>query len=265
MGKITVKVKLHAKKPLRFLPLCEQISTKHSNDGANSKLNNIDMTDFETKRVDAAAKWALGKSLDGEAQSLTGKAYKKLGMYLGQKATDKGTVRYYVSSAVKTLKRVNRENPEEMENWGLNVVVTSKQGHVYVRVEIPNGKPDALITLAQSIYAKHVAEGANSPLDATEMTDMDSLTTEAAADLTSARTKTGASQATYEAAYNIMGFGAGQNSRTTGTLHWYLIEIRDTLLDVFDDNPEELNKWGFRVVVRTVRLPKSDDQPPPTV
>jgi len=130
-----------------------------------------------------------------------------------------------------------------------------------VRVDIPSNSPDDFIKLGRDIHAKHVADGASSPLNTDKM-----LALKAALDLAEpknvqAKQLDAQAQTLRQARDTSMGTADGQNAQTPGTGLNLVSNARDQLLLTFEGNEESLSQWGFNVVIGTA---KSPTKPPPT-
>jgi hypothetical protein len=125
-----------------------------------------------------------------------------------------------------------------------------------VRVEIPNGSPDDLIKLGQSIIAKHQSNGASSPLDATKMTKLAALLTSSAQNNQAAKDADAAAQTARQNRDTAMGIADGQNASTSGTGLNLIAYARDQLLIANEGSEEALAQYGFKVVVGSAKTPQ---------
>lgn len=110
------------------------------------------------------------------------------------------------------------------------------------RVKIPKNK-DAAIQLAQSILAKHQADGTASPLTPLNITDMTAKTA-------TADTENQLSDKLYrdaETATENCDNALGADYTTPGTVNYYLAAVRDLLLGIYKGNEQKLGDWGFEV------------------
>ncbi|MBI4932078.1 MAG: hypothetical protein HY841_15075 [Bacteroidetes bacterium] len=119
-----------------------------------------------------------------------------------------------------------------------------------VSVEIPIESPDDMETLTDAALTRHAVLGAGSPL--TGEVDMVLLATKHGITVAK-RAQGNAAQANSEAdmleANTAMGTAPGQNVDTAGTVYHLTAMIRDRLLFVHADLEEELEKYGFNVVI----------------
>lgn len=110
------------------------------------------------------------------------------------------------------------------------------------RVKIPKNK-DAAIKLAQAILAKHIADGAASPLSGLNIPDMTAKTTTAdTQNQLSAKLYRDAETATQNCDNAI-----GADFTTPGTVNYYNTSARDILAGLFKGNEQKLGSWGFEV------------------
>lgn len=121
-----------------------------------------------------------------------------------------------------------------------------------VKVEIPVGSPDSMITLADDVEAHHIELAGDSPLKGL---NMDSLT----ANVKIAREYRDKAKKLHQEAesYNqkaalALGIDPTQNSNTPGTVYNLLASIRDTLLGLYRGQEEQLGLWGYKIVRGTV-------------
>jgi hypothetical protein len=110
------------------------------------------------------------------------------------------------------------------------------------RINIPSN-PDDLIKLAQSIVAKHTADGAGSPLAALNMADMGTKTT-------TADTQNQSATQLYrdaEKATQNRDLALGTDNPVKGTVLNYARSVRDILSGIYKGNEQQLGDWGFDV------------------
>ena len=121
-----------------------------------------------------------------------------------------------------------------------------------VRINVPLGNPDELVSLAAAIHAKHTTLAANSPLKGLtdlEMADFGSKATEADSQRKAAKDADRKAQEANGKASTLIGVAPGQTQNTAGTLLFGITQIRDFLAAVNKGNEEALSGWGFDVVV----------------
>ncbi len=130
-----------------------------------------------------------------------------------------------------------------------------------VRINVPLGNPDDLVSLAQSIHAKHAELKDKSPLKALTELDMDAFgenTTEAEEQRASAKDFERKAQEANGKAAGLIGVGPGHSQNTKGTLLFGVTQIRDFLCAVNKGNEEALSGWGFDVVVGQAKSRKAN-------
>ena len=121
-----------------------------------------------------------------------------------------------------------------------------------VSVEIPIRSTDDMETLTDATLARHNAlvAGPGSPL--TGEVDMVLLASRHNTTVTKraeSNTMQGTSEAEMLEANTAMGSAPGQNMDTAGTVYHLTGLVRDRLLFVHDGSEEELEKYGFNVVI----------------
>jgi len=129
-----------------------------------------------------------------------------------------------------------------------------------VRINVPLGNPDDLVSLAESIHAKHTELKDKSPLKGLTDLDMDDFgenVTEADEQRTNAKDFERKAQEANGKASGIIGVGPGNTRNTKGTLLFGITQIRDFLAAVNKGNEEALNGWGFEVVVGQAKSRKA--------
>ncbi|MFN8322809.1 MAG: hypothetical protein U0T74_09145 [Chitinophagales bacterium] len=132
MSRRNTIIKLDINSPDKFLTSCENIVEYNNTLGPASPLADgdmVNMTEFAAKVSAARDKREKAKKLYAEAESLMGESRALLGLGAGQSSTTRGTV-YYMACKIKAFfKALYTENPEEINMWGLQVVIkTAKPG-----------------------------------------------------------------------------------------------------------------------------------------
>ena len=130
-----------------------------------------------------------------------------------------------------------------------------------VRVEIPSKRPEDLLALGQSLYAKHVADGDASPLDADKMTTLNNQATVADTQNKSAKLHDAQAQTARQVRDTSLGIADGQSAQTDGTVLTIILEARDTLLLKYRGQEEKLGEHGFNVVVGSAKGPTKAKPP----
>ena len=120
---------------------------------------------------------------------------------------------------------------------------------------MPANSPDELISLGQSIVAKHTSDGAASPLDAGKMTKLGAVLAIAAPQNQSAKDADAVAQNARQVRDGALGVADGQTAYTKDTALNLITYARDQLL-VSDEGAEEaLTAYGFNVVVGSAKNP----------
>jgi hypothetical protein len=246
-----VKVELPINNSDDTLKLCTAVVAKDTLRGATSPLNGfVDMAAFETKRASAETKRQQANAAREDSEALHGQAMDKCGISEGLNRLAKDTVYWYVLQVRDILLPKNRGVEQNLEDWGFNVVISQTGGRRNIRVDVPTRNPDELLTLAEAIIAQDTDLGAASPLTGNvDMTAFGALTTDARTLLTQADSKRADKEALNGQAAEIIGYAIGQTSFTPGTLYYYLVIIRDRLLQISTGVEQNLEQWGFHVVI----------------
>lgn len=126
-----------------------------------------------------------------------------------------------------------------------------------VKIEIPINNEDEMIHLSKAVKKRHdeTPAGEKSPLEKYDIKDFDEKTTVGEANKIEQRRLDKLSQAEGEKAALKIGTGKGQTVQTKGTLYNYLTRMRDTLLDFYEDDAEQLGQWGYKVVTGEAKSP----------
>jgi hypothetical protein len=118
-----------------------------------------------------------------------------------------------------------------------------------IRVDIPVKKPDAFVTLAENIMAKHTELGDQSPLVNLDMTTFSTQLTNGRSRRDEAKSLRAQSEAKQQESNSALGLAKGQTNMTPGTVYSIITQIRDLLLVLNKGSEESLNEWGFKVVI----------------
>lgn len=248
MARSTTKIEIPINRVEDFIELCERISEKNEQLDASSPLPDDLMNEFNDKLSEIINLRKSAKSKRSLAQSKFGSSRTRLGFSSQQNISTPGTLYNLLTKVRDTLDIVNRQNPEASSEWGFDVVVTEVNGRTRVAYNIPVGNHDAFLDLADSIWDKHVADDVNSPLNGLDMNTFDELRQSAREDRDAAKDADAEAQSQFGEADVLLGRAEGQNSRTPGTLYYMVLEVRDRLKIINDQNPEALSVWGFNVV-----------------
>ncbi len=130
-----------------------------------------------------------------------------------------------------------------------------------VKVPIPIRKILEFLQLLETLYAKHVSLGDDSPIDNVDMTKLKENVDEVIDLRTSSRSLRAQSESKMEDANLIVGVEPGQNSKTPGTLYYDVAKIRNLLLVEYEGHEERLSDWGFKVVVSQPTYRHKEEEP----
>ena len=237
MAKVNFRVTI-PDNPQQLSGLGSRIVAKHVADGAGSVLTPLNMTDF-------AAKVAFSKEKDAESAQLNRDketAFEDRDNALGINTGNPATVDFYVKSTRDVLLGFNKGKEHKLGDHGFNVNTSNG----FVSVEIPTDAP-GLISLATNIIAKHVADGAASPIAALDMADFAAKNTEATTkDALGKQLNRDKEKATGERD-QALGIARGQKVDSPGTVKFYTTSVRDVLLGLNKGSEFKLGDWGFDV------------------
>lgn len=244
--------------------LGETTSARHIALGASSPLSGqMDMAVFDAlvANIKAARGPAISDAQQKEAwneQALT-----VIGIAAGQNLQSKKTVYWHINQVQKFMAFKFKGNEEQASLWGFNVVVGETNGRRHVAFNVPNKSAEGLLDLGAAIISKHNTDGAGSIFTAAlfDMADFEAKVNEARTLRDDALAKDQTSQASYELARNLCGYGEGQTSETPDTLYYLVTQVRDLLLVAYDGNEEQLSTFGFNVVVSTSTSSGGGDTP----
>ena len=124
-----------------------------------------------------------------------------------------------------------------------------------VRVDVPANKPDDLITLGQSILAKHTKDGADSPLDDKKMQTLTGVLAVADPQNQAAKDADAVAQKARQTRDGALGIADGQTAYTKDTAMNLITYARDQLLVTNEGQEEALTAYGFNVVVGSAKNP----------
>lgn len=254
-----IRVNMPVGSPDGTLKLSKKTSDKHTALGVGSPLTGfVDMTVFETNRASALALQEAGDAAGNTAQSKHNQCAKLCGIAEGQNKQTENTIYWFTLQSRDVLLLKHKGTEEDLEEYGFNVVISQTGARKNVRVDIPDDNPANLLALAQAIIDKHTALGVGSPLTGNvDMTLFGSTTASATTLLGDWDTQRNLAQSKHNQALNIIGYGEGQTSQTAGTLYYDLLTTRDRLLQFYSGAEEQLQEWGFDVVISSARPGKT--------
>jgi hypothetical protein len=119
-----VKVEIPRENPEELVTLATAIRAKHVLDGVGSPLNGqVDMVAFAGKLATAISELDSWNTKDASKQALHNDALVLLGYADGQTAQTEGTCYWFITGIRDVLLNKYEPNPEELSNWGYDVVI----------------------------------------------------------------------------------------------------------------------------------------------
>ncbi len=125
-----------------------------------------------------------------------------------------------------------------------------------VRVDMHKGSPEALLRLANDIVAKHIGDGASSPLSQAKLSRLQELVNAANAANADARNHDAEAQARRQQRDNVLGLAPGQTAVSRDTVLNLVSYVRDYLRIHSEGHEDTLEKYGFGVVVGSAKTPR---------
>jgi len=234
--------------------LADKILAKHNalEAGTGSPLTGqVDMTVFDNLLTDAKDARVPAEADRAQKEAWNDQALTVIGIGEGQNLQVKNTVYSFVNTVHKFLKNKYKNNEEQAELHGFDVTVSQVAGRRRVNFHVPYKSAQGLLDLAASIINKHNTDGGSSVLVPVviDMALFETKHNQAVQLRDDAAAADADSQAANQLARNLCGYGVGQTANTPDTLYFYLTQIRDFLLVVHAGNEEQLETWGFPVVV----------------
>ena len=218
--------------------LSQRVLDKHVLDGAGSVLNPLDMADMQAKTTLAKIRDAAGAQLNRDKET----AYEARDLALGIDDGNPDTVDFYVKSSRDVLLGIYKGREQKLGDHGFNVNASTGN----VSVEIPADAP-GLIALATLIIAKHVLDGAASPLNGLNMVDFTAKKGTADAQHKLATQLNRDKEKAYGERDHALGIAQGQKVTTPGTVKFYVTSARDVLAGLNKGKEFNLGDWGYDV------------------
>jgi len=245
-----------------MLDLADSITTKHEAiiaGGEDSPVDHLDMATFKTDTAAARALQTESDTLHTEAEGHTLDAYTAIGIAEGQDITTEGTL-YFDLDIIKGVLLDHFINHEEQaQQFGFNVVISETNGRRTVRATIPKNSADKMLKLCEAITAKHEELAGGSPIAIVDMVAFKANHIAARADHDLGKQKHGIAEGKTQDMIRIIGTGKGQKVSTEGTLYYIIGRVRNRLLDLHKNHEEQLEQWGFNIVI-TETTPNRPDK-----
>ena len=128
-----------------------------------------------------------------------------------------------------------------------------------VRIVLPSANADQTIKLLETVLAEHTrretATPGFSPLKASVITAIQTLLGPAKADRLKSQELAAQAAALLEKSNKALGLAEGQNLRTEDTGLFYAAQVRDTLVAELRGKENEIETFGFKVVVGSAASP----------
>lgn len=262
MAKTNIRADIPVSSPEGMLDLSDSITEKHETyPGGDdpSPVAHLNMAKFKTDTAAARTLHNDAGTLHSEAEGHTQDAYTAIGMAEGQDITTEGTLYFDLDVIRKELltKFINRE--EQMEQFGWNMVIGEARGRRTVRATIPIDSPDGMLDLCEAVTEKHEALAGASPITITDMAAFKANHIAARTEHDLNIKKHGIAEGKTQDMIRIIGTGKGQKISTEGTLYFIIGSVRDFLLALHKNHEEQLEQWGFNIVI-TETLPNRPDK-----
>lgn len=264
MAKKNIRVKLPTGSPDSMIGLSEAITEQHESYSSpepspapsataepaeESPLHHLDMDGFKKTTTRAKEMLKESRKLHSHAEGLTMQAYTIMGFAHGQTIQTPGTLYFDMDVIRGVLLSHHKEDEEAIEDYGFNVLVGETNGRTDIGIEIPANRFNDFLTLCDSVVEQHESLGEASPLHHLDMKAFKEKTTKAKSILKEARKHHKKAQKFHMRSLVLIGTDKGQTSRTKGTLYYTLDVIRTILLKKFKGTEEDLEEWGFVVVI----------------
>ena len=124
-----------------------------------------------------------------------------------------------------------------------------------IKIEIPTGSPDDMITLAEGIASRHAELGSAAVLDSTEVTELSTKAGQAKAKRKKAAELSAQAETLNLQAATLLGVAPGQSSETKDTVLFLIDGIRDELLLEHRGTEQALGEYGFDISIGTAKTP----------
>jgi hypothetical protein len=227
-----------------FLILFKNILDKHAADGVNSPLSVLNMADAQVKYAHAFQKHLEAEQLSKDAETATELRNVLLGMGRSQLSSQPNTLLYLTLSVRNVLLGVRKGAEPALGEWGFDVRANQKGSY---RVYIPYRKPLLLLVLAEKVLAKHLLDGVDSPLVGIDMSAFATLLNNAKAEHAKSEQLHKFKEIAYKERNIALGIGKKSNSNISGSLHYYVRAVRNTLTGIYRGSEQTLGDWGFEV------------------
>ena len=268
-----------------ILTLANAVLVKHVADGANSVLPTfVDTAILDAQYHVAQTKQAQHESLFAQAKQHTEARDLAFGRHSSQSAGLSGTMLSYITQTLGILKAAHPDTPNAWSAWGFKVQTSArtiwmdatgkkvKKGTAGAtehhtkpapRVLIPNNASE-FIALANAIIAKHIADGAASPLaNFVDMATLEAKTQAATTDhALSVQLHRDAEKACEDRDRAIWGTPKHRKNNVVGSLMHELSRAKNGLSAVFVNNLHRLGDWGFTVNATTPTTTPPTPTPP---
>ncbi len=248
--KKNIRVSLETGSPDSMIGLSEAITEQHETyAGEESPLHHQGMEGFKKTTVRAKETLKESRKLHGHAEGLTLQAYTIMGVAKGQTIQTPDTLYFDVDVIRGVLLSEHNDDEEAIEDYGFNVLMGETKGRTDISIEIPANRYNDFLDLCEAITEQHESLAAESPLHHLDMDGFKKKTIEGRATLKEARKHHKKAQGLTLRALSLIGIAKGQTSRTKSTLYYTIDIIRGILLKKFKGSEEDLEEWGFTVVI----------------
>ncbi len=246
-----IRVNIPFRNADKTIKLVERILKQNESLAPNSPIvNDLDFLAMaDTLERIATLKNEIYQS-DKQSKALYGKCFHLLGTAPGQNLQCHGTLKVLITKVRGFLFHTYTISPMQLKVWGFNVKVGQTKGRRTVKISITGYSTADLLELAAAIIARHIKEGIASPLiGKVDMAEFALKTTEANTIFNLAEKKSKEREAKNNEMQKLIGYAKGQTALIAGTCYNFITLVRNQLLNIYDQNPDELGNWGFDVVI----------------
>lgn len=254
MARKNVTVEMYLNDRTKFGRLSKTVGDVDLKQGEASILKNeFNMDDFRKQTHNSDETLTNAYLTQGNGESETQKAYELLGIYKDQNLSTLDTVLNDMNRIKSVLTGHYFNTPEMIQKFGF---IVNKGKSSTPNIKLPKRSINMFLPAVKKTIKRHEELGDKSPLANFDMKKFTTRVIQAEEHLAKARDLHDDAEELFDEAIKSMGFHKDQNVNTKGTLYYTLASIRDFLLFKFKGTEEELEKWGFNVVISMSKKPE---------